>query len=300
MTLEMYYAGGADRSNEELAAQIKDGDNDAAALLLSQNEGFLSAEAARLCEQYSLPDIADDLKQEGALALLAAARRFDPSNGARLLTYAAGAVRTAMLDYIAQCSLPVRLPPGRYYQLRQVAYLCAGAPEDATDDELVRQISEKENVSVKAARSLLLDQRAFFGVAPLNEPSFAVRRHGDPAKAYENFLRKKLVRRSLKEALTPRELNVVKYHLGLDRPGGQEMTFAELAVCLNYSGPGAAEKMFLRAVKKLREHLENGEYGVWVAAGRAVQKAKREAQMYQGYVFPQAAWWERQRPSVRK
>ena len=64
------------------------------------------------------------------------------------------------------------------------------------------------------------------------------------------------------------------------------MTFAELAVCLNYNDPSAAEKVFLRAVKKLREHLETGEYGVWVSASQAIQEAKREAQKYQGYVFP--------------
>lgn len=293
MTTEMYFAGDTGLSNEELAIQVRDGDEDAAALLLSRNEGFLSTEAAKLCEQYSLPDVEDDLKQEGALALLAAAKRFDPSNGARLLTYAAGAVRSAMLDYIAQCSLPVRLPPSRYYQLRRAAYLCASAPENTADDELVRQISEREKVSAKAARSLLLDQRAFFGAAPLNEPAFAVRRYGNPLGAYEIFLRKKLVRRSLEAALTPRELNVVKYHLGLDRPGGQDMTFAELAVCLNYNGPGAAEKVFRRAIKKLREHLDAGEYGAWVAAGQAIEQAKREAQRYQGYVSPKTAWWER-------
>ena len=195
-----------------------------------------------------------------------------------------------MLDYIAQCSLPVRLPPGRYYQLRRVAYLCAGAPENAMDDELVRQISEKENVSAKAARSLLLDHRAYFGVAPLNEPEFAVRRYGDPSRAYDAFVRKKLVRKSLEAALTPRELNVVKYHLGLDRPGGQEMTFAELAVCLNYSGPGAAEKMFQRAVKKLREHLFAGEYGAWVEAVRMIREAQRSVSSNPGYSTPQVTW----------
>lgn len=290
MTSEMYRTDGADLPNEELAVRTKNGDNDAAALLLSQNEGFLSIEAAKLCEQYSLPDIADDLKQEGALALLAAAKRFDPSNGARLLTYAAGAVRSAMLDYIAQCSLPVRLPPSRYHQLRQVAYLCAGAPEGVTDDDLARQISERENVSAKAARSLLSDHRAFLGAVPLNETGVAVRSYGDPSRAYETYLRKKTARRSLEAALSPRELNVVRYHLGLDRPGGQEMTFAELAVRLNYSDSSAAEKMFRRAVKKLREHLVNGEYGVWIRARQMIQEARRSASADSGCCTPQVTW----------
>ena len=85
MTLEMYYVGDVDLSNEELAIQVRYGNDDAATLLLPQSEGFLSAEAARLCEQYSLPDIADDLKQEEALALLAAVKRYDPSGRAKLL-----------------------------------------------------------------------------------------------------------------------------------------------------------------------------------------------------------------------
>lgn len=300
MTTEMYYTGDAGLSNEELAARTKDGDDGAAVLLLSQNEGFLSTEAARLCELYSLPDAGDDLKQEGALALLAAAKSFDPSNGAKLLTYAAGAVRTAMLDYIAQCSLPVRLPPSHYYQLRQVAYLCASTQDDATDDELVRQISEKVNVSAKAARSLLLDHRAFGGMAPLNEPAFAVRGFGDPSRTYDAFVRKRLLRRSLETALTPRELNVVKYHLGLDRPEGQEMTFAELAVCLNYCDPSAAEKMFQRAVKKLRAHLEDGEYGVWVRALRMVREAQRNTSADSGYSTPQVTWADPLRSKLSK
>ena len=233
------------------------------------------------------------MKQEGALALLAAAKRHDPSGGAKLLTYAAGAVRSAMLDYTAECVLPVRLPPSRYHQLRQVAYLCAAASEETTDDELVKQISERENVSSKAARSLLLDHRAIFGAVPLNEPAFTVRRYGDASRVYGDFMRRKLLLQSMAEVLTPRELNVVRYHLGLGQPGKLEMTFAELAVRLNYNGSGAAEKLLQRAVKKLREHLYAGEYGVWVTTNQAIQEAKQEAQKYQGFVFPQIAWWER-------
>ena len=156
MTQEMYHVGGAYPSNEELAAQIKDGGNDAAALLLSQNEGFLSIEAAKLCRQYALLDVAEDLKQEGALALLTAAKTYDPSSGAKLLTYAAGAIHSAMQDYIAEKELPVRLSPSRCHQLRRVAYLCTTASEEASEAELIEQICKSENVSIKVARSLLL------------------------------------------------------------------------------------------------------------------------------------------------
>ena len=292
MTRQMYHVDGAIFPNEELAARVKSGEDDAAALLLSQNEGFLSSEAMKVCGQYALPGVVDDLKQEGALALLAAAKAYDPSCGAKLLTYAAGAVRSAMLDHIAECVLPVRLPPSRYHQLRRVAHLCAAVPEEPSEAELIEQICKIESISARAARSLLLDDRAVFGAVSLDDPAFAVSRGGDPARAYDGFMRKKLLIQLMDEVLTSRELNVVKYHLGLGQPEGQEMTFAELAMRLNYNGPSAAEKTFTRAIKKLRNCLSVGEYGVWVSANRAIRKAKREAQERQGPMLPQVGWWE--------
>ena len=65
----------------------------------------------------------DDLGREGALALLDAARRFDPSMGTKLLLCDlrhrdghAGLRRPGLLS--------LSLPLDRYRQLRQVAFLC--------------------------------------------------------------------------------------------------------------------------------------------------------------------------------
>ena len=163
---------------------------------------------------------------------------------------------------------------------------------------MIEQICKNENVSIKVARSLLLDYRSIFGAISLDDPAFSVSRGGDPARIYDIFMRKKLSLRLMEEVLTPRELSVVKYHLGLDQPGEQAMTFAELAIRLNYNGPSAAEKVFKGAVKKLRGHLTAGEYGVWVVANRAIRKAKREAQERQGYMPPQVGWWEHKNSSL--
>lgn len=292
MTQRMYHADGVRVSNEELAARLKGEYDSATALLLSQNEGFLTAEALKLCGQYSLPNVADDLKQEGALALLAVAKTYDPSNGAKLLTYAASAIRAAMLDYIAKSALPVRLPPSRYHQLRRVTYLCAGTPGETTDDKLIALICEKENVSEEVGHSLLLDCRSIFGAVSLDDPAVSITWGGDPARAYDAFMWKKLLLQLMEQVLTARELTVVRYHLGLGQPRDREMTFEELALRLNYNGPSAAEKAFQRAVKKLRDSLNSGDYGVWSDASRAIRRARREAQKQQGYVPPQVGWWE--------
>ena len=77
--MSMYLCDAPCPSNEELARRIQEGDPEAASLLLSQNEGYLTMLAASYCEQFSQDFLADDLKQEGALALLDAAQRFDAS-----------------------------------------------------------------------------------------------------------------------------------------------------------------------------------------------------------------------------
>ena len=79
--MSMYLCGAPCPSNEELARRIQEGDPEAASLLLSKNEGYLTMLATSYCEQFSQDFLVDDLKQEGALALLDAATRFAPSIG---------------------------------------------------------------------------------------------------------------------------------------------------------------------------------------------------------------------------
>ncbi len=84
MTKNMYTVAGDGPCNEELALRIQAGDKNAAEQLVSQNEGYLTD----LARAYTPWCEMEDLKQEAALALLDAARRFDPAYGTKLLTYA--------------------------------------------------------------------------------------------------------------------------------------------------------------------------------------------------------------------
>ena len=59
------------------------------------------------------------------MALLDAARRFDPAYGTKLLTYAMPAIEAALSDYAAGHSSSLPIPISRYNQLRKAAYLCA-------------------------------------------------------------------------------------------------------------------------------------------------------------------------------
>ena len=158
MAKNMYTVAGDSPCNEELALRMQTGDKNAAELLISQNEGYLT----ELARAYTPWCETEDLKQEAALALLAA-RRFDPAYGTKLLTYATLAIEAALPDYAAQYSSSLSIPVSRYNQLRRVAHLCAEA-QDASETELTKAVCEKLKVSSKAAEALLKEYRTLFCV----------------------------------------------------------------------------------------------------------------------------------------
>ena len=291
--MSMYRCDDSCLSNEELAQHIQDGDPVAAALLLSQNEGYMTILARSCCEQFSQHSLVDDLKQEGALALLDAARRFDPSMGTRLLTYATPAIETAMQDCAAQSSFSLSFPLDRYYQLRQVAFLYATHEQD-TEADLLTAIQEKLEVSVKVAKRLLEEYLTVFQIESLGERVFDISFGGDPAKAYDRFMRRTLLLQRMEEVLKPRELNLVRCYLGIGQPNEQGMTFQELAIWLNYNGPSGAEKAYKSAIRKLRKQLNGGAYGQWLSIQKAIQAARREASREIGYCSPQSTWLDEQ------
>lgn len=66
------------------------------------------------------------------------------------------------------------------------------------------------------------------------------------------------------EQLSPRERNLIRYHLGLNVPEGIGMTFQELAVLLNFNGHSAAEEAYKKAVESLKRAIYTGKYGNYV------------------------------------
>ena len=288
--MSMYRCDDLCPSNEELALRIQDGDPQAAPLLLSQNEGYLTMLAASYCEQFSQDFLVDDLKQEGALALLDAARRFDPSYGTKLLTYAIPAIETAMRDCAAQSSFSLSLPLDRYHQLRQVAFLYATHEQDAEAD-ILTVIQEKLEVSAKVAKRLLEEYHTVFQIESLGDRVFDLGCGGDPARAYDRFMRRTLILQRMEEVLSPRELNLVRCYLGIGQPNEQSMTFQELAIRLNYNGPSGAEKAYKSAIRKLKKQLNGGAYGQWLSIQKAIHRARTDAETDSGYYVPPQTTW---------
>ena len=286
MSKNMYTIAGDCPSNEELALRIQEGDKDAAALLLSQNEGYITELALEHSEWCEL----EDLKQEGALALLEAVGRFDPARGTKLLTYATPAMESAMLDYGAHDSLTISIPSDRYHQLLKVAYICAEA-QDESKPALIDAVCEELEVSQKVAAELLKEYRTLFNIWLLGDKMDYISYGGDPSKAYDRYMRRVLLLQLMEEVLKPRELTLVCYYLGIGIPDEEGMTFQELAIRLNYNGPSSAEKAYKAALRKLKKDLHSGSYGQWLSIQKAINKARADAEADPGYYMPSQTTW---------
>ena len=256
MTKNMYTAAGDRPCNEALALRIQAGDKNAAERLISRNEGCLT----ELARAYTPWCETEDLKQEGALALLDAAGRFDPAYGTKLLTYATPVMEATLSDHAARYSSSLSIPISRYNQLRRVAYLCAEG-WDSSDAELVKVVCGELNVSAKVAGALIKEYRTLFCVRQLGDDVFSVSCGGDPAVAYDRRTRRTLLLQRMEEVLTPREVNLVCSYHGIGQSDDKGMTFQELAIYLNYNGPSGAEKAYKAALRKLKKDLYGGAYG---------------------------------------
>ena len=96
MTTQKNAAVGDRSTNEELVQRLQEGDASAAEELLRQNSGYLTVLAKQYDKTVRGPSLEEDLKQEGAMAILKAAEQFDPSMGNRFLTYATPAIQAAL------------------------------------------------------------------------------------------------------------------------------------------------------------------------------------------------------------
>ena len=288
MAKNMYTVAGDGPCNEKLALRVQAGDKNAAERLISQNQGYLT----ELARAYTPWCELEDLKQEAALALLDAARRFDPAYGTKLLTYATPAIEAALSDYAARYAFPLSVPTSRGSQIRTVAHLRAEA-QNTSDAELVKVVCGELNVSAKVAGALIKEYRTLCCARQLGDDVFSVSCGGDPAVAYDRLMRRTLLMQRMEEVLTPRELNLVRSYLGIGQPDEVGMTFQELAIRLNYNGPSGAEKAYKAALRKLKKDLYGGAYSRWLSAQKAIRTAKAEAEQDTGHdATPQRTWWE--------
>ena len=239
-----------------------------AELLIKENMRRLTMAARKLSRNFGVPDMMEDLIQEGTLALMEAAERYDTSGDNPFDAYSDRIIKSAMLDYIYRNATSFTMPPDRFRVLRRVARLLA-------DGGGVREICGDLDVSHTVARKLILEYRETFNTVPLDDADADTGDYGNPEQNYTEKFQRGATLEAL-NSLSSRSRTIIKYHLGLDQPDEQTMTFQDLAVRLNYNSPGAADKAYKRAVAELRRIINAGEYGRWRSALQAVRRAEAE------------------------
>lgn len=88
-------------TNEQLCKKIQQGDSSAFGELLDKNLNYVRGLALIMVNKFrALPLDAEDLVQEGLIALFKAAKEYDETKGCNFLTFADRVIDNAMLDYI--------------------------------------------------------------------------------------------------------------------------------------------------------------------------------------------------------
>ena len=179
-------------TNERLCALAQKGDEAARELLVEKNMGFIVQTADLVYRSSSLEgsdlniDV-DDLVQEGSIGLLRAVDGFDPARKLKFLTYAAPAIKNAMLDLVhtAQMSFEHRMATAKVKDgveglgLERV-YLDEILPgeERLLRMEAVADITAKSPKQVYEERETLRELYEGLGQISKREQAYLLYRHG--------------------------------------------------------------------------------------------------------------------------
>jgi RNA polymerase primary sigma factor len=241
-----------------IARLVRAGDPEAMQELVKRNLRFVISVA----KKYQNRGLAlSDLIGEGNLGLLTAARKFDPDQGVKFISYAVWWIRQSILAALARHGRTVRVPLNRTADLSRITRTAETLRQDLGREPTPEEIAESTGLTVDVVRSLAALNTAEVRLdAPLDPEGerslidrFIAEEQGDPEeRAMERFLEEQ-VEIALR-SLAPRDAKVLRLYFGLD--GGREHTLEEIGGMLGVTRE-RVRQLRDRALKRLRE----GEVG---------------------------------------
>jgi RNA polymerase primary sigma factor len=243
----------------DLARKIRSGDQDALQELVKRNLRFVIS-VAKKYQNRGLPLI--DLIGEGNVGLLTAARKFDPDQGVKFISYAVWWIRQAVQAAIARHGRPVRVPLNRTADLSRLGKTTTLLKEKLgrmpTTDELARATGLTEE-AVRSLSSLNTE------AVRLDHPT----REGDGNERMERFALAEQEQtdahtmansqsadiEAALDSLPPRDAKVLRLYFGLD--DGQPRTLEEIGRMMGVTRE-RIRQLRDRALVRLREG-ETGE-----------------------------------------
>src|SRR5690348_17215403 len=135
----------------EIARKIRAGDQDALQELVKRNLRFVIS-VAKKYQNRGLPLI--DLIGEGNVGLLTAARKFDPDQGVKFISYAVWWIRQAILSSLARQGRTVRVPLNRTADLSRIIKASEILRQKLNREPSPEELSQLTGLSVDVVQSL--------------------------------------------------------------------------------------------------------------------------------------------------
>jgi RNA polymerase primary sigma factor len=238
----------------ELARKIRAGDGEALQELVKRNLRFVIS-VAKKYQNRGLPLI--DLIGEGNVGLLTAARKFDPDQGVKFISYAVWWIRQAILSALARQGRTVRVPLNRTADLSRVIKAAAVLRDQLGREPTPDEISHLTGISheiVQALASLnTADVRLDAAVGKDSDRSLIERFSIEEMPNTEDQVMREFRHRELDRALDTlpaRDAKILKLYFGLE--GDREHTLDEIGKMLGVTRE-RVRQLRDRALKRLRE-----------------------------------------------
>ena len=238
----------------ELGYRALRGDEDAVSRLVRANLRFVIS-VAKKYQNRGVSLI--DLIQEGNVGLVTAARKFDPDQGVKFISYAVWWIRQAILAALANQGRAVRVPLNRASDLARIFRERERLKQELRRDPTIPEIAEAAHLTPEVVTSLQTLNAAEIRLdAPIgdSDDSQLVERSmwdeaHEPEEAVEERLLAEHIERAL-ETLSPRDARVVRLYFGLE--GGREHTLEEIGNMLGVTRE-RVRQLRDRALRRLRE-----------------------------------------------
>ena len=237
-----------------IAKRVRVGDEEAMQELVKRNLRFVIS-VAKKYQNRGLALI--DLIGEGNLGLLTAARKFDPEQGVKFISYAVWWIRQAILASLARQGRTVRVPLNRTADLSRIVRTAETLRQELRREPTPEEIAHATGLTLDVVQSLAaLNTTEVRLDAPLDPEGdrslierFIADEQGDPeAQAMDKFLSEEI--ESALRTLPPRDAKVLRLYFGLD--GGREHTLEEIGGMLGVTRE-RVRQLRDRALKRLRE-----------------------------------------------
>ena len=239
---------------KELARRIRKGDQDAMHELVKRNLRFVVS-VAKKYQNRGLPLI--DLIGEGNVGLLTAARKFDPDQGVKFISYAVWWIRQAILSSLARQGRTVRVPLNRTADLSRVMRASALLRDKLGREPTPDEVAHLTGISQEIVSALLSLNAADIRLdAPLGADGdrslierFSVEEMPNTEETVLNKFRSQELARAL-STLPARDAKILRLYFGLE--AGREHTLDEIGKMLGVTRE-RVRQLRDRALKRLRE-----------------------------------------------